>query len=162
MDTQRWHPLSARCYKPGNLSATTRPAVNWARFMEPAGDYLQLSAHRCLCTILKIYLNNYVFPMLRIRLNNGVPSAPDRTRPTSQWHMEPWDGTKQAYIQSYRDTLNSPWNYPVKLIYSHWLHFARHFLVDIFAFVALQSWSVTHRPVGLDQRSIVSFQSGSS
>lgn len=27
-DTQRWHFLSAQRYKPGDLSATTRPAVN--------------------------------------------------------------------------------------------------------------------------------------
>lgn len=52
-DTQRWHFLSAHCHKPGDLSATTRPAVNWAHFMEPAGDYLQLSAPQCLCTSLK-------------------------------------------------------------------------------------------------------------
>lgn len=74
-DTQRWHSLSAHCYKPGDLSATTRPAVNWARFMEPAGDYLQLGAPRCLCAAFKIYLNNYVFPILWIRLNNGLQSA---------------------------------------------------------------------------------------
>ena len=74
-DTQRWHSLSAHCYKPGDLSATTRPAVNWAHFMEPAGDYLQLSAPQCLCAVFRIYLNNFVPPILWIRLNNGLQSA---------------------------------------------------------------------------------------
>ena len=72
-DTERWHSLSALCYKPGDLSATTRPAVNWARFMEPATDYLQLSASQC--NVLKLYLNNYVFPIQRIRLDNRLQSA---------------------------------------------------------------------------------------
>lgn len=74
-DTQRWHSLSTQCYKPGDLSATTRHAVNWVCFMEPVGDYLKLSAAQCLCTMLKIYLNNYVLPILWIRLNNGLQSA---------------------------------------------------------------------------------------
>lgn len=59
-DTQWWHVLSAQCHKPGDLSATTRPAVNWAHFMEPAGDYLQLSAP-CLCTSLKKWMSTTMF-----------------------------------------------------------------------------------------------------
>lgn len=60
-DTQRWHFLSAQGYKPGDLSATTRPAVNWAHFMEAAGDYLQLCFPPRLQGLLEKFISTTVF-----------------------------------------------------------------------------------------------------
>lgn len=60
-DTQRWHFLSAQGYKPGDLSATTRPAVNWAHFMEAAGDYLQLCFPPRLRGLLEKFISTTVF-----------------------------------------------------------------------------------------------------
>lgn len=107
-DTQHRHSLSAHCYKPGDLSATTRPAVSWTLFMEPAGDYRLPPTHapRCLCGILMylMYLDDCVSPILWIRLNNGLQSA---------WIMHvslPHDGwswaecIKHAYAQTQNQT----------------------------------------------------------
>lgn len=83
------------------------------------------------------------------------------------------DSIKQTYIHTYPHTFTCrrlPLHEQVKLINSHYLHFLLHLyslLIDIFAFLALFSCSVdlcsavTHHPVSLDCRTIVSFQSGS-
>lgn len=150
--------------------------------MEPAGDYLQLSAPQCLCTMLKIYLNNYVFSASQYSESDSIMECSLPGLCTSHFNMtygskrqEYQERVKQTHTCNFFFTLifthaHLTLNEQVKLIHSHWLDFLLHscsLFADISAFVVLFSCSadlcraVTHWPVSLDCKSIVSFQSGS-
>lgn len=160
-DTHCWQSLSAQYYNPGDLSATTRPAVNWVYFMKPAGDYLQPKAPWCLCTMLKIYLSNFALPILGIGHNNGA----DCPCLTTAYVMlvRALEDLRELETNTH-DSAQSE----VKLIHFNCLclHLHLSFLVISASFHTFSCFAdvycaLTRHPVSLHYNSIVLFQSGS-